>query len=91
MAALTEALTDAAYRTEAVAIIRTLVDKIVLNLADVDGKETVAIDLQGEPAGILLLTSNAKMPFFWNGLSVASIKLLAGAGLGQAPTIRIAV
>lgn len=58
--ALTEALSDPNYRTEAVAIIRTLVDKIVLTSADIDGKKTMAIDLHGALAGILSLASNAK-------------------------------
>ena len=76
--ALSEALADEAYRTEAVAIIRTLVDKIVLTPAEIEGKKTVVIDLQGALAGILSLASNAEKPLQESDFSIESIKLVAG-------------
>ena len=78
--ALSEALGDEAYRAEAVAIIRSLVDKIVLTPAEIDGKKTVVIDLHGELAGILSLASNAEKPLDKSGSSVESIKMVAGVG-----------
>lgn len=90
--ALSEALGDEAYRTEAVAIIRTLVDKIVLTPAEIDGKKTVVIDLHGQLAGILSLASNAEKPLDENDFSVESIKLVAGARCQQeSPMFRVAV
>jgi hypothetical protein len=79
VAALSEALGDEDYRAEAVAIIRTLVDKVVLTPTEIDGKRTVAIDLYGELAGILSLASNAKKPLKESDFCVESIKLVAGA------------
>ncbi len=83
--ALSEALGDEAYRTEAVAIIRSLVDKIVLTPTEIDGKKTVVIDLHGELAGILSLASNAEKPLDENDFSVEFIKLVAGEGI-EPPT-----
>lgn len=60
VAVLSEALGDEDYRAEAVAIICTLVDKVVLTPNEFDGKKTMAIDLHGELAGIRSLASNAK-------------------------------
>jgi DNA invertase Pin-like site-specific DNA recombinase len=80
VAALSEALGDEDYRAEAVAIIRTLVDKVVLTPIEFDGKKTVAIDLHGELAGILSLASNAKKPLKESDFCVESIKLVAGVG-----------
>lgn len=82
VAALAEALSDPAYRTEAVAIIRTLVDQIVLIPTEIDGKKTMAIDLHGELVGILSLASNAKKPLSESDFSIESIKLVAGARIG---------
>ena len=73
VAALSEALSNPAYRTEAVAIIRTLVDQIVLTPAEINGKKTMAIDLHGKLAGILSLASNAKKPLSESDFSVKSI------------------
>ena len=81
---LHDALNDEARRTEAVDIIRSLVDKIVLTPATIDGKDTLAIDLHGHLAGILTLTGKTKKPLSESDFSVESIKLVAGAGFEPA-------
>ncbi|MGR3344305.1 MAG: hypothetical protein ACU0DI_13990 [Paracoccaceae bacterium] len=53
---------DVRHRTKVAAIIRTLVDKIVLAPAEIDGKKTCVIDLHGQLAGILSLASNTEKP-----------------------------
>ena len=57
---LRDALNDPANRTEAADILRTLIDRIELKPAKIDGKKTLAIDLHGHLAGILSLANKAK-------------------------------
>lgn len=77
VAKLHSALTDEKHRVEAVEIIRSLVDRIVLTL-DKDGKrKTMAVDLQGHLAGILSLAAQTKKPPQEGGSS-KSMKLVAG-------------
>lgn len=78
--ALHEALNDDMRRAEAVEIIRTLVDEIVLTPAVIEGKETLAIDLHGHLAGILSLGAQTKKPLKESDFSVESTKLVAAAG-----------
>ncbi|MEX0409824.1 hypothetical protein ABGN05_29890 [Aquibium sp. LZ166] len=54
---LHEALSDEEHRHEAVEIIRGLVDRIVLHPAPDGASETMAIDLEGNLAGILIPTA----------------------------------
>ena len=77
---LHEALNDKVRRAEAVDIIRSLVERIVLTPATIDGKDTLAIDLQGHLAGILSLSAKTKKPLTESDFSVASTKLVAGTG-----------
>jgi site-specific DNA recombinase len=77
---LREALTDEDCRTEAVALMRTLVDKIVLLPVEVEGRTHLAIDLHGDIAGILSTATNSKKPPKKGGLAEESIKLVAGEG-----------
>ena len=56
--ALREALTDDNYRTEAAALMRGLVDKIVLTPIEHEDRKTLSIDLHGDIAGILAMASH---------------------------------
>ena len=62
-------------RTEAADILRSLVDRIVLT--PVEGK--VEIDVQGDLAGILMISAQKKNPAWGRGGS--QVKMVAGAGL----------
>jgi len=80
VAALHQALNDNDRRAEAVEVIRSLVEKIVLTPATIDGKDTLAIDLHGHLAGILSLSAQTKKPLTESDFSVTSTKLVAGGG-----------
>lgn len=84
VAQLHEALADKDRRAEAVDLIRSLVERIVLTPATVDGKETLAIDLHGHLAGILSLAAKTKKPLSRplreSDFPVESTKLVAGVG-----------
>jgi len=54
-------------------------DKIILTPAEIDGKNTALVDLQGALAGILSLASNAEKPLQESDFSIESIKLIARA------------
>ncbi|KAB2792292.1 recombinase family protein [Brucella anthropi] len=69
---------DEAQRIEAADILRSLVDKIVLT--PVDGK--VEIDVQGDLAGILMISAQTKNPAGERGGS--QLKMVAGAGFEPA-------
>ena len=69
---------DEAQRIEAADILRSLVDKIVLT--PVDGK--VEIDVQGDLAGILMISAQTKNPAGERGGS--QVKMVAGAGFEPA-------
>ncbi|MEQ8694504.1 MAG: recombinase family protein [Gammaproteobacteria bacterium] len=71
-------LNDENRRAEAVDIVRSLVEKIVLTPASVEGKNTLAIDLHGHLAGILSLAAQTKKPLGESDFSVRSTKLVAG-------------
>jgi hypothetical protein len=86
VAALSEALGDEDYRAEAVGIIRTLVDKVVLTPTEIEGKKTVAIDLYGEFAGLLSLAPKKK-PLKKSDFSVESIKSLREQDLNLRPSV----
>ena len=73
-------LNDEERRAEAVDIVRSLVEKIVLTPALVEGKNTLAIDLHGHLAGILSLAAQTKKPLKESDFSVESTKLVAGVG-----------
>ncbi len=62
VAALAEALNDKSERAEASALIRKLIDRIVLTPVEYEGRKTLAIDLQGRLAGILAMATKAKKP-----------------------------
>jgi len=81
VARLREALSDEHARTRAAEVIRKLVDRIVLTLAeDEEGRNSLSIDLHGHLAGILSLATKARRPLNESGPDVASIKLVAGRG-----------
>jgi site-specific DNA recombinase len=68
-------------QAEATDLIRKLIDRIVLTpVEDEKGRKTLSIDLHGHLAGILSLATKAKKPLGESGLSVESIKLVAGTG-----------
>nr|WP_313665934.1 recombinase family protein [Brucella intermedia] len=69
---------DEAQRIEAADILRSLVDKIVLT--PVDGK--VEIDVQGDLAGILMISAQTKNPA--GGRGGSQVKMVAGAGFEPA-------
>ena len=48
------------------------------------GRKTLAIDLQGDLAGILSLAAKAKKPLGKSGFDMESVKLVAGAGFEPA-------
>ena len=77
---LREALTDEDCRTEAAALVRTLIDKIVLSPVEVEGRTHLAIDLHGDIAGILSAGAEGKKPLQKSGFAEESIKLVAGVG-----------
>lgn len=79
VAQLCEALNEQSRRAEAVELIRSLVDKIVLTPIKIDGKKTLKIDLHGHLAGILSLSANTKKPLTESDFFVESIKMVAGA------------
>ncbi|MEW5704394.1 MAG: recombinase family protein [Pseudomonadota bacterium] len=80
VAKLHEALSDESRRGEAVDVVRSLVEKVVLTPVTKDGKETLAIDLHGHLAGILSLAAKTKKPLDESDFSVKSTKLVAGTG-----------
>jgi site-specific DNA recombinase len=84
---LCEALNEDGRRAEAVDLIRTLVDRIVLTPVEIDGKRTLEIDLHGHLAGILSLGAQTKKPLTESDFSVESIKMVAGACNKEAPTL----
>lgn len=77
---LHDALGDDGHRAEAVEIIRSLVDKIVLHPQPEDSTETMAIDLHGHLEGILSLGAKTKKPPAKGGDFRESTKVVAGAG-----------
>ncbi|WP_323010582.1 recombinase family protein [Paracoccus sp. (in: a-proteobacteria)] len=77
---------DEAQRIEAADILRSLVDKIVLT--PVDGK--IEIDVQGDLAGILMLSAQTKNPAA--GATGSQVKMVAGAcNRRSLPELRCAV
>ena len=85
VAELIAALNDEARRNEATALIRTLVDRIVLRPEHGNGGMHLAIDLEGDLAGILTLASKGGKPSgrgIKNQLvdSLEVITLVAGVG-----------
>jgi len=86
---LITALNDETRRNEATALIRTLVDRIVLRPERGEGGMRLAIDLEGDLAGILTLASKGGKPSGHGLKSEAienseEIKLVAGAGFEPA-------
>ena len=77
---LRQALTDEDCRTEAAALMRDLIDKIVLMPAEHEGRKTLSVDLYGDIAGILSMAAQTKKPPHRGGISEESIKLVAGVG-----------
>ena len=88
VANLREALAQEDCQAEAAAIMRTLIDKIVLTPVCQDGKDTLSITLHGHLAGILGLAAQAKGPLDASDPVVECTKLVAGT-LG-APDVRAA-
>ena len=88
---LREALTDEDHRTEAAAIIRNLIDRIVLTPVEHKGRKTLSIDLHGHIAGILAMAANTKKPPQKDGFSEESIKLVAGARNHRELTLTVEV
>ena len=81
---LRQALSDEDHRAEAAALIRRLIDRIVLTPALHEGRKTLSIDLHGQLAGILSMATKAKKPLGESGFAAESVKLVAGAGFEPA-------
>ncbi len=79
VAMLREALTDEDCRAEAAALMRDLIDKIVLTPTEHEGRKTLSIDLYGDIAGILSAGAKIEKPPQKDGFTEESIKLVAGA------------
>lgn len=88
VARLHEALSDEKHRHEAAEIIRSLVEKIVLNPAPEGADAALTIDLHGDLAGILCLSAQTKKPPRNGGDYEESTKLVAGGGF-EPPTFRL--
>ena len=83
VANLNESLQQEDTKAEAAEIIRNLVDEIVL----VPENGHLRIDLKGELAGILSFASGKKKPATHVGDGLEQIKMVAGAGFVQDPTM----
>jgi len=81
---LREALTDEEYRMEATALIRELIDRIVITPVEHEGRTTLSIDLYGDIAGILATANQTAKPPQRDSFAEESIKLVAGAGFEPA-------
>lgn len=79
---LANSLNDENHKAEAVEIIRSLVDRIVLS-PDPDSDKGLTIDLEGDLAGILNLCTNSKKALTLSDEDLKQIKLVAGVGFGQ--------
>jgi site-specific DNA recombinase len=77
--ALAEALADEALRDEAIALLRALLDKIVV----VPEGEALRVEIHGELAGILALGLNAKQAALPKE-AACSVTVVAGAGFEPA-------
>jgi site-specific DNA recombinase len=86
VAELNKALDEDASRDEAIELIRTLIERITLT----PSKNELQINLKGELAGILELCQAGKTKHGADSSagSVQQIKMVAGAGFVQAPTIQ---
>ena len=73
------ALTDEGHRAEAVALIRGLIDRIVLTPEDIDGKKTLAVDLHGDIVEILSAAAQTKKPPRKGGLDETVYKVGCGS------------
>jgi hypothetical protein len=79
IAALAEALNDEAHGGEAAALVRKLIDRIVLTPVEHEGRKTFSVDLYGHLAGILSVATKARKPVGASGFDAESVKLVAGA------------
>lgn len=73
--------TDEEHRTEAAALMRGLIDKIVLTPTEHEGRKRLALDLHGDIAGILSMASESKKPPQRDGFAEDKV----GCGGSQAP------
>ena len=80
IARLHQVLNDDQHRQEAAEIIRTLVEKIVLQPVTEDAQNSMSIELHGDLAGILSLSAQTQKPPQKGGDFEESTKLVAGAG-----------
>ena len=87
VAELAKALNDDTCRREAAEIIRSLVERIVLT-PDPNQPKGLTLDLQGALAGILRLAHPSKKAPALLGEGLEQVKLVAGTGLVQEPTVR---
>ena len=88
VARLHEALTDEKHRHEAAEIVRSLIEKIVLNPLPEGSEAAMTIDLHGDLAGILSLSAQMKKPPRKGGDFKEFTKLVAGGGF-EPPTFRL--
>ena len=84
VADLREALLAPDKRDEATAVVRDLIDAIVLTPVELEGKKTLSVQLVGRLAGILSLATGAAEPLSEDAPPVRVAKLVAGAGFEPA-------
>ena len=84
IADLSAALTGKYRSTEAVEIVRYLIDRIVLVPSDARGRKGLTITLEGQIAGILAMAANTKGTLAANDACLRVTKLVAGAGFEPA-------
>ena len=80
---LMEALADEKHRHEAIELIRSMIDKVVL-VPDPGAKQGLLIDLHGDLAGILNIAMNGRSAKTKQEVDIRQIRLVAG--MVQRPT-----
>ena len=76
---LRQALSDEGNQTEAKDLLRSLIDRIVVNPPKTDDSD-VLIDIEGDLAGILSVSDKSKKAVGLSPNDLVQIKLVAGVG-----------
>ena len=61
--------------------VSSLIDQIVLNPIDRNGRKTFSVDLHGDITGILSMAAQMQKPSQREGLTRDSMKLVVGPGI----------
>jgi hypothetical protein len=86
---LRQALTRQDAQAEAMDLLRGLIDRIVVHPPNADAAE-VLIDIEGDLAGILSVADKSKKAAGLSPDDLVQIKMVAGTGYIQEPTLDIA-